>query len=162
MNIRKAAAGELDSIMSIYDYARQFMKENGNEDQWGDSYPDRQLLTNDIQQGKLYVCIDKDNIVGVFYFAQEEDETYQVIKDGAWLNDEPYGVIHRIASAEGTKGVATFCLNWSFEQAGNIRIDTHVNNKPMQGLLKKLGYVYCGQIVLPDESTRIAFQKILS
>ncbi|MNE54274.1 hypothetical protein D3C80_1490420 [compost metagenome] len=96
----------------------------------------------------------------MFYFAQEDDATYQVIKDGSWLNNEPYGVIHRIASSEGTKGGATFCLNWAFEQTGNIRIDTHVNNKPMQGLLKKLDFVTCGQIVLPDGSSRIAFQKL--
>jgi len=159
MQIRKAAIDDIKFIMPIYDYARKFMKENGNEGQWGDSYPEQELLEIDIQQEKLYVCIDEAKIVGVFYFAQEEDETYQVIKDGAWLNDEPYGVIHRIASAEGTKGIATYCLHWAFEQVGNIRIDTHANNKPMQGLLKKLGYVYCGEIVLADGSSRIAFQK---
>lgn len=160
MYIKYATQDEIDVIMSIYDYARKFMKENGNEEQWGNTYPDKELIENDIQQGKLYVCMDEEKIVGVFYFAKENDPTYGVIKDGSWLNNEPYVVVHRIASAEGTKGVATFCLNWTFEQAGNIRIDTHVNNKPMQGLLNKLGFVYCGRIVLADGSPRIAFQKV--
>lgn len=35
-------------------------------------------------------------------------------------------------------------MNWCMEQCGNHRIDTHANNKPMQGLLNKLGYIYCG------------------
>ncbi|MCM3634238.1 GNAT family N-acetyltransferase [Paenibacillus camelliae] len=160
MQIRKAALGDIDIIMSIYDYARSFMKEQGNPDQWGDDYPERVLIEDDISQEKLYVCIDEEKVVGVFYYAQEEDPTYEVIKGGAWLNNEPYGVIHRIASAEGSRGVATFCLDWAFEHTGNIRIDTHVQNIPMQSLLKKLGYVYCGEIVLDDGTSRIAFQKV--
>jgi len=108
LQIRKAALGDIDIIMSIYDYARSFMKEQGNPDQWGDDYPERVLIEDDISQEKLYVCIDEEKVVGVFYYAQEEDPTYEVIKGGAWLNSEPYGVIHRIASAEGSRGVATF------------------------------------------------------
>lgn len=159
MHIRKAIIDEIDSIMSIYNYARKFMKENGNKEQWGDAYPSTDLIENNIRQKKFYVCMDENKIVGVFYFAKEEDVTYRIIKDGAWLNKEPYAVIHRIASAEGTKGAATFCLNWALEQIDNIRIDIHENNKPMQGLLNKLGYLYCGRINIADGTSRIAFHK---
>ena len=136
------------------------MRENGNREQWGNSHPARELIEIDIRQRKLYVCIDDQKIVGVFYFAIEDDVTYRVIEDGAWLNDEPYGVVHRIASAEGGKGAATFCLNWAFKQAGNIRIDTHEDNQPMRGLLSKLGFVYCGIIRIASGAPRMAFQKV--
>jgi len=159
MVIKKAETGEIDCIMRIYKYARKFMRENGNQEQWGDRHPPRELIEEDIRRSKLYVCMDKDEIAAVFYFNAEDDPTYRVIEDGAWLNDEPYGVVHRIASAKGTKGAATFCLNWAFEQTGNIRIDTHEDNKPMRGLLGKLGFVHCGTIYVLNKSPRMAFQK---
>ena len=84
---------------------------------------------------------------------------YRVIEDGAWLADGPYGVVHRIASAPGTRGAATYCLNWAFARCGNLRIDTHADNAPMQGLLRKLGFARCGRIYIADGSPREAFQK---
>ena len=78
---------------------------------------------------------------------------------GSWLNDRPYGVVHRITSAPGTRGVASFCLAWCFAQCGNIRIDTHRNNIPMQKTLIKNGYRVCGTIYLENGDERIAFQK---
>lgn len=163
--IRKATFDSLEEILAIYAYARSFMAEHGNAAQWGNTYPPIELVKQDIREGKCYICVEcaeKERIVGVFYFAREVDATYQVISGGEWLNGEEYAVVHRVASAEGTKGVATFCLNWAFEQWSNIRIDTHDDNKPMQGLLKKLGFRYCGRITLDDGSPRIAFQKALT
>lgn len=75
------------------------------------------------------------------------------------FNDRPYGVVHRITSAPGTRGVASFCLAWCFAQCGNIRIDTHRNNIPMQKTLIKNGYRVCGTIYLENGDERIAFQK---
>ena len=93
-------------------------------------------------------------------FMRENGNPDHVIRGGAWLDDAPYGVVHRIAAAKGTHGAASFCMNWCMEQCGNIRIDTHANNKPMQGLLNKLGYTYCGVIELENgRGERLAFQK---
>ena len=114
MQIRKATMNDLPDILAIYAYARKYMKEHGNPDQWRDSYPPVSLTTQDIQSDCLYVCIiqieEDEQIGGVFYFHREEDPDYQTI-DGSWLNDRPYAVVHRVATAPGTKGVATFCLN---------------------------------------------------
>lgn len=160
MRIRNVQMKDWEAILEIYAYAREFMKKQGNPTQWGDSYPAKETLLNDIQEEKLYVCEnDEGRIVGVFYFAKEDDPTYRVITEGQWLSDAPYAVVHRIASAKDTKGVATFCLMWAFGQTKNLRIDTHDDNIPMQSLLKKLDFCKCGRIYLPNGSPRIAYQK---
>ena len=57
MQIRKATMNDLPDILAIYAYARKYMKEHGNPDQWRDSYPPVSLTTQDIQSDCLYVCI---------------------------------------------------------------------------------------------------------
>lgn len=159
MEIRKTKPGELKAIIKIYEDARLFMRENGNPDQWENGYPAPELLKNDIKGGKSYLCFDADKIVGTFFFDQGTEPTYAVIYDGKWLNNSPYGVIHRIAVAEHNKGVATFCMEWCLNKCRNLRIDTHRDNIPMQQLLNKNGFSYCGIIRLQNQDERRAFQK---
>lgn len=160
MFIRKADFQDMDRILEIYARAREFQKANGNPTQWAGGYPKRELLEEDIQNGNLFVCVCGGTIEGVFAFFIGEDDTYRVIRDGAWLNDAPYAVIHRIASSGKEKGVASFCFDWAFAQHPNIRIDTHADNTIMQHVLEKNGFVRCGEISIHDGSPRIAFQKI--
>lgn len=43
---------------------------------------------------------------------------------------------------------------------GNIRIDTHADNKSMQRLLERFGYEYCGEItILSSGAPRNAYMK---
>ncbi|MGM9551179.1 MAG: GNAT family N-acetyltransferase [Clostridia bacterium] len=160
MFIRHATLSDIDEIMEIYSHAQKFMADNNNPNQWGSVYPPRQLIENDIDS--MYVCMENDFIACVFYYAQENDPTYDVIYEGSWQNDLPYGVVHRIASSHITKGAARFCLNWAYEKCKNLRIDTHKDNIPMQNLLNSLGFKYCG-IIHCDHTgdERMAFQKNL-
>ena len=43
----------------------------------------------------------------------------------------------------------------------SIKVDTHEQNIPMQNLLKKNGFEYCGIIYLEDGGKRVAFEKTL-
>ena len=164
MKIRKSTLKDLNTIMNIYARARKFMADNGNYLQWGPTnWPPEALIREDIAAGNSYVCADgQDNPIGVFYYAYGKniDRTYDMIENGAWLSDEPYGVVHRIAS-DGTAGVGTLCINWAFEQSGHLRMDTHDNNIPMNNLLKKLGFKYTGIIhVAEDNYPRNAYEKL--
>jgi len=160
VEIRKASVGEIDALMAIYDYARQFMQSVGNTNQWINGYPSQEVIINDIANGNSYVCLYEGEIVGVFCFFQGTDPTYAKIYDGQWLNDEPYGVIHRLASSGKVKGIADYCFQWCFEQCGNIRVDTHKDNTVLQHILIKNGYKQCGIIYVANGTPRIAFQKI--
>ena len=105
----------------------------------------------------------RTNGVGVFYFNQGTDiePTYRAIENGSWINDEPYGVVHRIASDGSVRGTGTFCLNWAYGQFRHLRIDTHPDNMTMQRLLAKLGFERRGIIyVLEDNYPRYAYEKV--
>ena len=158
--ITKATLTQLPQIMAVYAHARQFMAQNGNPDQWGTAYPSEAMIRQDIAGGKCYVNFNDEHIRAAFYFAVEADPTYGYI-DGAWLNDAPYGVIHRIAVGESGKGVAAECFAFAAQYCENIRIDTHEKNIPMQRCLAKNGFTRCGTIYLEDGDPRIAYQKVI-
>lgn len=159
MEIRKAKKNDYQSISQIYEQARQFMIFHGNPNQWGTSYPTSHQIFSDIESGHLYLCEEKEILGAVFFLADGPDETYQKIV-GNWINNDPYGVVHRLASPGILKGAGGFCLEWASQKFSNLRIDTHEQNYPMQNLLKKQGFFKCGTIFLKDGSPRLAYQKV--
>lgn len=160
MEIRAAEERDLSRILEIYDHARSYMREQGNPHQWNGGYPSKEVLLEDISLSRLFVCVEGDEILGVFCYFYGVEPTYRVIEDGAWCNDLPYGVIHRIAVAGHCRGVASFCFAHCFSLCKNLKIDTHRDNIPMQKALAKNGFVRCGIIHLQNGDERIAYQKI--
>lgn len=159
--IRHATEADLPRIRQIYGQARQFMAANGNPTQWTDGYPQEWVIARDLERKQLYVCAENGEIAGVFCFFRGDEPDYHRIHQGNWLQDGPYGVVHRIAVASGSKGIGAVCLNFAFSECGNLRIDTHRNNIPMQKLLAKTDFRYCGIVYLTkDGSERLAYQKI--
>lgn len=159
MEIRKATRDELDRIMEIYADARRYMREHGNAEQWAGGYPSREVIEEDLARGFCHVCVEGDELLGVFCYFVGEDPTYRIIEDGEWLNDRPYGVIHRIAVSSHRRGVASACFAWCYAACGNLKIDTHRDNIPMQRSLAKNGFTRCGIIHLANGDPRIAYQK---
>lgn len=159
MEIRKAKNCDFDCIKAIYAYARKVMKENGNYEQWKDSYPTDEIIKDDLEKEQLYVCVEGDEIVAVFMYTNELEPTYAVI-DGKWMNDLPYGTMHRVASTGKVKGVTTRIFLWCYEQCKNLKADTYKDNKIMQHLFEKNGFKKCGIIYLEDGSERLAYQLI--
>ena len=106
LDIRQASTADVDNILEIYQQARTFMRQQGNLKQWTDGYPSKELVERDIQNNNCYVCTENQEIIGVFCYFEGPDPTYLNIYEGQWLNDEPYGVIHRIAVISHRKGIA--------------------------------------------------------
>ena len=163
MYIRHSKEQDLPAMMHIYEAARDFMARTGNPDQWGrNHWPPESLIRQDILSGHSYVCEENGRVVGTFFYVQGEnvEPTYAHIEDGAWQGDAFYGVVHRIASDGTVKGVGSFCLDWAYAQCGHLRIDTHGDNRVMQNLLAKKGFIRCGIIhVKQDFDPRIAYEK---
>lgn len=158
MEIRLAQMGELPRIMQIYADARAYMRQNGNIEQWKGGLPAEETVREDIAQGHCHLCVENGEILGVFAFLAGPDPTYLHI-DGAWLNDDVYFVIHRVAVAKHQRGVASFCFDYCYRRYGNLKIDTHKDNLPMQRALLKNGFLHCGTIRLANGDPRMAYQK---
>ena len=133
LNIKNAAGSDFDRIMKFYKYAREYMIQSGNQNQWGYSYPDEALIKSDISQNVCKVIYDENGIHGVFALFKGKDSAYEYVESGSWLNDEPYITIHKI--------------------------DTHADNITMQKLIKKNGFVGCETIYNDDGSPRIAYHR---
>ena len=156
--IRKATLADMDDLKVVYHNARQYMKNTGNPTQWGDTNPPVEKLEKDIEIGQLYVCCDGKEIYGAFVLQFGVEPNYVKPREGAWLNEEPYGTVHRIAARGTKKGVFDESIDFCKSQIDNVRIDTHPNNKTMQHLCASRGFVECGRItILRDGSERIIY-----
>lgn len=161
--IRKATLADLPIILDLRDQAREIMRSYGNTFQWPDGYPRDDMFRKDIELGGSHVMLNEEGrIVGTFALLPSPEVTYNVIYDGQWLNDEPYYVIHRIASTPNSHGILNALLDYCESQVDNIRIDTHEANVIMRKGLEKHGYQYCGIIHLLNGDERLAFQKSLN
>ena len=159
MEIRNAQMTDLREIVKLYAEARAFMRKTGNAKKWGTSYPSVEQIESDIRTEKSYVCEADGVLAGVFYFSEGPDPDYTKIYDGNWIGTGAYHVMHRVAAPGRVKGAGSFCIRWCAEHSsGDLRIDTHRKNLPMQHVLEKLGFTKCGIIYLADGDERIAFE----
>lgn len=158
LEIRKTQTEDLERIGEIFSVARKYMADNGNPTQWGQDRPSLDLVIDDIAKGNSYVVTDDGKIVGTFAYIPGIEETYLEI-DGAWIDDAPYGTIHRIASDGSVRGVFDAALDFAQSQGRDVRIDTYKDNATMLHLIRRSGFTECGIIIVDDGTPRIAFQK---
>ncbi|MDW5299624.1 MAG: GNAT family N-acetyltransferase [Sedimentibacter sp.] len=167
MKFRKSVKTDINGIMNIIRQAQVYFKEAGIN-QWQDNYPNVETISNDIDNEESYVLLKKGNIVATAVISFKAEKTYDSIYEGKWISNGEYAVIHRVAVDNNYKGLGLssqiikkaeqLCLN---KGAHGIKVDTHEENLPMQKLLKKNEFQYCGIIYLENGSKRIAFEKIL-
>ena len=185
MIIRPATAADLPALRPVFEAAKAIMRADGNPDQWSaPGFPDDALLLRDIDRGGGFVIeisprdplglgrndkmsvissgaaggVEKSHIVAYFALLPSPEPTYDHI-DGAWLTDEPYGVIHRMASYPDVHGIFSAIIDYAAARYAHLRIDTHRDNRIMQHLIEKHGFSYCGIIWLEDGTERLAYER---
>lgn len=160
MVIRQSRPEDLPAILALYEAGTAFMRENGNLTQWADGDSPLGKAEDDIALGRSYVCCDGGEPLAVFVFEPEADEApYGTIRDGAWPDDGPYGVLHRIAVGAPGRDVAGYCFDWCAARCRQLRADTHADNAPMQRAFEKNGFVRAGTVTLEDGTDRIAYWR---
>ena len=158
--IRKAVPQDVAMIMRLVEEARGIMRSCGNMDQWTNGYPSRDVIEEDIRNGHCYLCVDPGGeVVASFAFIPGPEPTYKEIYEGAWLDEKPYHVVHRLASTRASHGVFDDVMDYCMAVAGNLRIDTHRDNVIMRHVIERYGFGYCGIIYLLNGDERLAYQK---
>ena len=159
--IRLATYDDIPAIMPVIDAAREMMHASGNVNQWINGYPSEEIIHADIARDGAFAVTAEGRIVAYFAFLPAPESTYEKIYEGAWQNDEPYYVIHRLASLPDVHGIWDSVLAWAFERTSTLRVDTHRDNRIMQHNILKHGFSYCGIIYLLSGDERLAYQKTI-
>lgn len=168
MEFRKTLKTDVDEIMNIIGQAQAYFKEQGI-DQWQNNYPNVETINNDIDSETSYVLLKDGRVVATAVVSFDGEETYNHIRDGKWLSNGEYAVMHRVAVDNNYKGLGLSSQIISYvvelcrkNNVHSIKIDTHEDNISMQKLLKKNDFKYCGKINLRDGAERVAFEKIIN
>ena len=164
MIFRKAEIKDIDTVEQIMLAASGRLGAAGI-DQWQRGYPNRASVERDVENGVGMVLCEGATIIAYGAVIFTGEPAYDDLTGGEWLTSGEYAVVHRLCVSEIFVGMG-FSKQFmhaaeamASERVRSMRIDTHPENKIMQGLIQRLGYTYCGDVVI--ESRRLAYEKIL-
>lgn len=165
MFLKPATLSDVPFIWSILQQAIEQRRLDGSK-QWQNGYPNEETIRNDIVNGSAYVLVEKEEIIAYSAIIFGLEPTYWDI-DGAWITNGKYATIHRVATANAVKGrgigaqlfqlIEAHCME---QNAPSIRADTNFDNVPMLKIFERLGYTFCGKILV-NAAPRLAYEKIL-
>lgn len=162
MFIRKATMTDLPRMMELIALGKQKMCQIGNDKQWVNGYPDKEVVTNDILSSYAHLlCQDDGTPVATFSIIGGIEPAYANIDGDGWIDDStPYHTIHRVASSPDVHGVFAAIINFCDANGiTNLRIDTHRDNSTMRHCITSAGFTFCGIVHYPA-GERLAYQRI--
>lgn len=162
--IKKITIEELDRVCEILASVIIHMNLNGL-DQWGEDYPTRDILSDDIVRGDLFGVYIDEMLTGFVALNNHQSEEYYDIN---WKFNEPCLVVHRLQVDPLYHGqsiaynLMLFAETYGKDQNyKSIRLDTRCDNKSAIGLYEKLQYKSRGHVHFPRmmEYNFICFEK---
>lgn len=171
VSCRAAEQADLENIMLIVRQAKNYLRKN-RVDQWQGGYPSEKAFVEAMAQGECHVMLYGGRVAGVFCLTAGPEPNYDAITDGRWRCEGSYCTIHRAAVAAEFRGTGMSDMLISQAEslaremgADSMRVDTHRKNKAMQGLLRRMGYSYRGNVLVDSEPghdpARQGFEKAL-
>ena len=166
MIIRKANYKDLKNIMKMFNSCVRGMIKN-NIDQWDESYPSVENISNDLNSETYYVAEINDEIVGGINIDQIQDKTYL---DVNWKDtSDSFLVVHRLAVKEDFwykkigKSLMQFAEKLVVKKnLKSIRLDTYSGNPKAMYFYKKMGYTLLEKIYLkPNKNEYYCFEKLI-
>ena len=165
ITFREAVATDSDRIWQIILQAKEQMRLL-NSQQWRDDYPTYEHIVQDIERRYGYVLCQENMVIAYGAVVFDGEPAYDAI-EGKWLTENPYVVVHRLATADEMKrrGIASLFTQKVEElsRRNNVfsfRVDTNYDNFYMLKLLATAKFTYCGKVTYRDEA-RLAYEKIL-
>jgi len=166
MIIRKANKEDLENIMKMYKSCVTGMLENGI-DQWDDTYPNTEIINEDLNVGTYYVAEMDETIIGGVNIDKNQDDTYLALD---WEDkSDSFLVVHRLGVKEEFwnkkigKDLMLFTEKLVIEKGlKSIRLDTYSGNPKAMEFYIRLGYTELGTIDLkPNKEKYYCFEKII-
>jgi GNAT superfamily N-acetyltransferase len=150
MIIKLSQIDQLEGIFEIFNVCKDSMEKDGIF-QWTDSYPNRQIILEDLSKSHSYSLFLDQLCCGVITLNTNQEPEYSNLdwddKDGSCL------VVHRLAvlPAYQKRGFASqlmnFAENYALEVgATSIRLDTYSANPKAVNFYEKRGYVKRGEV----------------
>ena len=143
------------------------MRDSGS-DQWDESYPNREVIAQDLERGTLYVCEEDGAVAGIIVLDENQAEEYGTIH---WKqNQGPNLIMHRLAvhpEVQG-KGLARRLIAFAEDYAAHsgyasIRLDSYTKNASALKLYNRLGYDRRGEVNFPGKMASFpVFEKVLA
>ena len=169
MKLVLSKQAEINAILAMIKEAQEDFK-SLEIDQWQDGYPNIETIKLDINLKRGYTIYLDDKIVGYCVIDFEHDPNYEIVYDGQFHNEHHYATIHRFVIKRsyqrlhlGSQAFELIDELVKSKDVDTIRIDTHVQNLKMRGLIKKSQFQYCGIIKLNGtDDERLVFDKTLS
>ncbi|QBP18947.1 GNAT family N-acetyltransferase [Acetilactobacillus jinshanensis] len=172
--VRPAQVKDAPAILNIVNFAKQYLKSQ-HINQWQNNYPNPQSIKHDINGKACYVLTVNHRVAGIASLIPGPDKSYLKIQNGSWINGTraPYMTIHRVAISPNFRGqglsqmlmsnLITLAIDKGYH---DIRIDTHPDNKGMQHIITKNGFVKRGIIHTLEggkqaNTSRYAYQLII-
>ncbi len=150
MTIQRSSINSAEQIFEMFDKCKMAM-ELENIFQWTDSYPNHDIIINDINNNDLYELSEEEKLLGVICLNVSQDPAYKTIdwhdRNGKVL------IIHRLAINPlfQNKGLAKELMNFAenFAVINNftsIRLDAFSGNKKALKLYEGRGYMNRGEV----------------
>ena len=143
------------------------MLENGI-DQWDDTYPNTEIISEDLNVGTYYVAEIDETIIGGVNIDRNQDDTYLTLdwedKSDSFLVVHRLGVKEELWNKKIGKDLMLFTENLVIEKGlKSIRLDTYSGNPKAMEFYRRLGYSELGTIDLkPDKEKYYCFEKIIT
>jgi len=164
MKIKLAKISDLNSIMKMYKSCVEGMIKNGI-DQWDSSYPNSEVIQEDIKNGTYFIGKIEGEIVGGINIDNKQDPTYSDID---WEDtSDSFLVVHRLGVKQELwnkkigKDLMLFTERLVIEKnLKSIRLDTYSGNPKAMEFYRRLGYKELGTIDLkPNKNKYHCFEK---
>lgn len=164
MYLRKAHIEDIEDVMQVFSQARLAQRRAGFR-QWEDGYPSIDVLKSDIDSTTGFILDDNGKTAGYIAIAAYDNEYNR--HPELWDVGKDYAVFHRIALSDDYRGKKLSSILFDLAEshalrtgAAFVRIDTGLENKPMQHILSKRGYINLGRCDF-IWGERLAYEKPL-
>lgn len=154
----------MEDVMLVFSQARLAQRRAGFR-QWEDGYPSIDVLKSDIDRAIGFILDDNGKTAGYIAIAAYDDEYNR--HPELWDVGKNYAVFHRIALSDDYRGKKLSGRLFDLAEshalragAAFVRIDTGLENKPMQHILSKRGYISLGRCDF-IWGERLAYEKPL-